>query len=98
MAANSEIPSTILVLLYCSTDPGTPIKEQVNVLAAANPESFTWMPENLFDALKTLEGSDFMKDALGPELVNAFIKMKRSEWNEYAKHLTSWETKWYLNC
>ena len=67
-------------------------------LARDKPKDFRWMPENLFEALRILGDSEYMKTALGSELVNAFIKLKKHEWSDYSKHLTSWERKWYLNC
>ena len=55
------------------------------------------LPLNLLDALRALEGSTVLKDALGP-LVPAYLKLKHGEWNDYARHLTQWERDTTLDC
>lgn len=55
------------------------------------------LPLNLLDALRALENSDVLKEALG-SLVPAYLKLKHSEWNEYARHLTKWECDTTLDC
>jgi len=37
-------------------------------------------------------------DALGPDLSNAYIKLKSNEWNQYCRHLTQWERDTTLDC
>ena len=32
-----------------------------------------------------------LKESLGAELSEAFLKLKMAEWNDYASHLTQWE-------
>ncbi len=54
------------------------------------------LPENLKDALDELDADSVLKDALGPELVNSFIKLKRSEWHEYHRAVSEWEIERYL--
>ena len=55
------------------------------------------LPLNLLDALRALEGSSVLHDALGP-LVSAYLKLKHTEWNDYARHLTQWERDTTLDC
>jgi glutamine synthetase type III len=55
------------------------------------------LPLNLLDALRALEASTVLKDALGP-LVPAYLKLKHGEWNDYARHLTQWERDTTLDC
>ena len=55
------------------------------------------LPLNLLDALRALEGSAVLKDALG-ELVPSYLKLKHMEWNHYAGHLTQWERDHTLDC
>ncbi|MGF7149925.1 glutamine synthetase [Sphingomonas zeicaulis] len=54
------------------------------------------LPLNLLDALRALEASD-LKNALGP-LVPSYLKLKFGEWNDYVRHLTSWERETTLDC
>jgi glutamine synthetase len=55
------------------------------------------LPLNLLDALRALEGSAVLKDALGA-LVPAYLKLKHLEWNDFARHLTQWERETTLDC
>ena len=55
------------------------------------------LPLNLLDALRALDGSTVLRDALGP-FVPAFLKLKTQEWNDYARHLTAWELDTTLDC
>ncbi|AHE54796.1 type III glutamate--ammonia ligase [Sphingomonas sanxanigenens] len=54
------------------------------------------LPLNLLDALRALEASE-LKNALGP-LVPSYLKLKFGEWNDYVRHLTSWERETTLDC
>jgi glutamine synthetase len=49
------------------------------------------LPLNLLDALRSLGTSSVLRDALGDELVDGFLKLKTSEWNDYSRCLTQWE-------
>ncbi|MBX9858097.1 MAG: type III glutamate--ammonia ligase [Sphingomonas sp.] len=55
------------------------------------------LPLNLLDALRALEGSGVLGEALG-SLVPAYLKLKHAEWNDYARHLTQWERDTTLDC
>ena len=55
------------------------------------------LPLNLLDALRALEGSDVLAAALG-ETVPAFLKLKHTEWNDYARFLSDWEREHTLDC
>jgi glutamine synthetase type III len=56
------------------------------------------LPLNLLDALRALEASAVLGDALGKEFVAAYLKLKHAEWNSYARHLTTWERQTTLDC
>jgi glutamate---methylamine ligase len=55
------------------------------------------LPLNLMDALRALEGSTVLKQALGA-FVPAYLKLKYGEWNDFARHLTQWERDTTLDC
>ena len=38
------------------------------------------------------------KDALGSGFVASYLKLKREDWNAYARHLTQWERDTTLDC
>jgi glutamine synthetase type III len=48
------------------------------------------LPLNLLDALRVLEGSEVLAKRLGA-LVPSYLKLKRLEWDSYARHLSAWE-------
>ena len=56
------------------------------------------LPLNLLDALRNLDADTSLKAALGEEFANAYIKLKTSEWNSFASHLTQWERDHTLDC
>ncbi len=55
------------------------------------------LPLNLLDALRALEGSSVLNEALGA-FVPSFLKLKTEEWNTYSRHLTQWERDNTLDC
>ncbi|MGI9666802.1 MAG: glutamine synthetase family protein, partial [Acidimicrobiia bacterium] len=46
------------------------------------------LPQNLADAIKTMEGSDLMRDALGDHVFEWFLRNKRREWARYEEHVS----------
>lgn len=56
------------------------------------------LPLNLLDALRALEKSTVLKDAFGEKVVESYIRLKQTEWNEYCRHLTEWERETTLDC
>jgi len=56
------------------------------------------LPLNLLDALRALDSSAMLKDALGSPFVASYLKLKREDWNAYARHLTQWERDTTLDC
>lgn len=55
------------------------------------------LPLNLLDALRALEASAVLCDRLGG-LVPSYLRLKRQEWNAYARHLSVWERDSTLDC
>lgn len=49
------------------------------------------LPLNLLDAMRALDKSSILRNALGAPLVDGFLKLKTQEWNAYSRHLTQWE-------
>jgi glutamine synthetase type III len=56
------------------------------------------LPLNLLDALRALEKSPVLRDAFGPAFIASYLKLKREDWNAYARHLTQWERDTTLDC
>jgi glutamine synthetase len=53
-------------------------------------------PSTLRDALDVLEADTALVDAVGRELVEHHLIIKRAEWERFARHVTDWEIEEYL--
>ena len=62
------------------------------------PDNVKKLPLNLLDALRLTAGSEMLRRELGDEFVDAYVKLKTKNWNEYAQQLTSWERANTLDC
>lgn len=56
----------------------------------------TSLPENLYEAVKYLEGSEFIKGVLGEHISRKYIDAKIAEWDEYRTQVSQWEIDQYL--
>lgn len=54
------------------------------------------LPGTLAEALDELEQDEVIKEALGPTIIEAFLRAKRVEWDEYRIQVTGWELERYL--
>ena len=56
------------------------------------------LPLNLLDALRELGRDKKLCAALGQETVDAFIKLRMRDWNDFTAHLSQWERDNTLDC
>ena len=49
------------------------------------------LPLNLLDALRAYDEDEGLKQAIGSEFSDAYLKLKHQEWNAYCSHFTQWE-------
>lgn len=54
------------------------------------------LPATLAEALATARQDKVLADILGPDAVHDFALLAESEWREYTRQVTSWETDRYL--
>lgn len=54
------------------------------------------LPEDLYQAIKEFEKSDFVREALGDHVCDYLIRNKWAEWNEYKALVTPYELDRYL--
>src|SRR6267154_4132356 len=54
------------------------------------------LPETLGEAIDELAASELMRRALGDHIWDAYVRLKRKEWDEYRIQLTQWELDRYL--
>ena len=51
---------------------------------------------SLREALDALEADEAIRDAVGPEIVDTFVAMKRFELERYRQHVSDWDLTEYL--
>jgi len=79
-------------------DPGKPLDIDMYAEGHKAPAGMKKLPLNLLDALRLIDGSKLIRRELGAEFVDAYVKLRTREWNEYARHLTQWERANTLDC
>ena len=45
----------------------------------------------MLDALRAYDADEGLKEAMGLEFSNAYMKMKTQEWNDFCGHFSQWE-------
>ncbi|MCR5835578.1 MAG: type I glutamate--ammonia ligase [Lachnospiraceae bacterium] len=55
------------------------------------------LPKNLYDAVKEMQTSEFVKGVLGPDVFDKYIIAKKAEWMDYTTQVTDWEIDRYLD-
>ena len=78
-------------------DPGKRLDVDMYAAGAA-VEGARRLPLNLLDAIRAFEASTALQAVLGPRFCSAYAKLKRQEWDGYARHLTQWERDTTLDC
>lgn len=56
----------------------------------------TALPGSLADAISIMERSDLVRETVGPDLFEFFLRNKRAEWFDYRRHVTQFEIDRYL--
>ena len=54
------------------------------------------LPQSLSDALRAMESSELVHDALGSHIFEWFLRNKRTEWRAYKTHVSNFEVERYL--
>jgi len=78
-------------------DPGPPCTDDLFKLSLAEirARGIAVLPQSLGEAVDALAGDEVICSALGETLSGEFIRLKRDEWTEYARHVSDWEMKRY---
>ena len=79
-------------------DPGKPHNINLYELTAQqlSEKGIKLLPQNLLEAVESLETDSVIQEGLGAELSQEFIRLKRMEWIEYSRHVSDWESRRYL--
>jgi glutamine synthetase len=56
------------------------------------------LPLNLLDAIRATQKAKSLKKSLGEELVDAYCKLKLSQWDDFTRSITQWERDNTLDC
>jgi glutamine synthetase len=102
-AANPYLmPASILAAgldgIARKADPGKALDINMYTEGHKAPAGTKKLPLNLLDAIRLTDGSKLLRRELGAEFVDAYVKLKMVEWNDYARTLTDWERKQTLDC
>ncbi|BFM49734.1 type III glutamate--ammonia ligase [Marinomonas sp. THO17] len=78
-------------------DPGEPMNINLYDLTLEDiiAKNISILPQTLGDALDELEKDTVFVEAMGRDIVEEFVKVKRAEWGEYLRHVSDWELKHY---
>ena len=79
-------------------DPGPPVPGNVGAFTPEEAASrgARLVPHTLAGALECLAGDQVMSEALGPLILDEFLKVKWSEWEDFCRHVGEWDRSWYL--
>ena len=65
--------------------------------AALEKMGIQQLPQSLSDALRVMENSSLVADALGDHIYEWFLRNKRAEWRSYKTHISEFELGRYLS-
>jgi glutamine synthetase len=65
-------------------------------LEALQQRKIGFLPTTLSEALDALEQDDVLRDALGREYADYYLRVKRDEWRRYHDTVSAWEVENYL--
>jgi len=61
----------------------------------ADPGTYQQMPFFLYEALEDLQQDKVICEAMGPELIKAFVALKQHELDKWRRHVSDWEFNTY---
>ena len=96
-AVNPHIAAAAVLVaarLGIANKPSLPPAETADCWEKSDSE--VAVASDLAGALDDLEADKELVSALGPAFVDAFLTVKRAEWNRYIAHTTDWELSEYL--
>jgi glutamine synthetase len=78
-------------------DPGPEVTDDLFdcTLSQLRDRGIGLLPQSLAQALDALEADAVIQGALGEELTREFLRLKRDEWTQWARHVSPWERDRY---
>ena len=79
-------------------NPPEPVEKNIYTISEEDKEKYGihHLPESLGHAIALMEESKLLKDLLGEHIFENFLYVKRKEWGQYRKQVTTWELEKYL--
>ncbi|WP_282200215.1 glutamine synthetase family protein [Collibacillus ludicampi] len=76
-------------------DPGDPIDIDVSKMSEMElkEKGITWVPRNLSQAIDHLAEDTILAETIGRSIWEEFIKIKRTEWDKFNRHVSDWELR-----
>ena len=56
------------------------------------------LPLNLLDAIRLTDKSKILREGFGDSFISSYVKLKTTQWNEYAGDISQWELDNTLDC
>jgi glutamine synthetase len=83
--------------IHRELDPGPACTDDLFklTLAEIRARGIAVLPQSLGEAVDALAGDEVICTALGDTLSGEFVRLKRDEWTEYARHVSDWEMTRY---
>ncbi len=99
-SANPYLAFSLIILagldgIKKKIEPPDPVDYDLYSLSKEKLKEYPALPESLEDAIELMESDEFVKYALGNELYDTFIDMKKLEIEEFSQAITDWEIKKY---
>ncbi len=99
-AANAHLITAAILFagldgLRRKLDPPAPLEG--DTYALPEEEQGAALPQTLDAALDALEGDSLIRDAVGLEIVDTFLAMKRFEVERYRLHVSDWDLDEYMH-
>ncbi len=76
-------------------DPGAPLEGDTYTLP--EEDQGTALPMSLGEALDALEADETIREAVGEELIETFLTMKRFELERHRQHVSDWDVAEYMH-
>jgi glutamine synthetase len=75
-----------------------PVEEDVYEFSDKQLEDrkITVLPRTLYEAMEGFKNDETMKEVLGEEFYEKYLRAKRKEWDDYSQQVTKWELSNYL--
>lgn len=78
-------------------DPGTRLDINMYTEAHKAPK-VKRLPLNLMDALRVTEKSKVLRERMGDEFIDSYVKLKNQEWSAYTRSVSQWEVDNTIDC